>query len=509
MSNEELIATTKKLIANKKDRLEAIARRRDDIKSGKVKAKDSMELARLAKEEIKIKGEISEEQTIINTKTAENAVLTQEIKAEEAELGLERAKQLETSLQIAQNGAGLSSIIGGMLGPLSAISSIMTVIFTIQKAIVAAKKQEGKAIDKNTNKEKKGLLAKASAMFASVVTAFKDGGIPGIIAGIALGAALAAAIGIAIAASTGALSNTSAEDKTAKEINAISNQIYKLNKQSQELATIEDKFDAIDGKVLKTNADLKEMSDLLDSAADKMDNSDVDDKEDVGYGKGVSQQEFYNSLQSNKERRDFLERVQEENDEEIAALQQKQINKIEALRFMNTTAFNKLLQGTSAESATARDAIYAINNSRLYDYIDGMKEAKDADIEALEATEKLTQAIMDEFDAYTAFEYAENSAKVKELAEKISGAYTEALEDGEVVKVSIAEVLTSDDYSVKDKTEAFVEMQRALKGNTEQLEAFNTLYNEFQRFADMGADVLDYIDKAGLTTDKLNDFYTA
>jgi septal ring factor EnvC (AmiA/AmiB activator) len=113
-------------------------------------------------------------------------------------------------------------------------------------------------------------------MFANIVSAFKQGGIPGIIAGIALATAVVAglcafigvaALGISAAVSSGSKSDA---EKSAEKINKLSNEIYKLNEAANGIKNITSQFDALDDKIIKTTEDLKEMSSLLDSAGDKL-----------------------------------------------------------------------------------------------------------------------------------------------------------------------------------------------------------------------------------------------
>ena len=327
------------------------------------------------------------------------------------------------------------------------------------------------------------------------------------------GAILSALLGVAIAGGIAAANyykKTSTSEGVADQVNALSNQVYQLNKQAQALDTVVAKFDDLDNKVLKTNQDLKEMNELLDSAADDLGNDDVDDKEDEGYGKGISQRGYYESLQSDKERRKFLEEEAEKDREKARDLQRQQLELIQDLRRNNPAEFSDFMNGSSADARTARDAIYAMNNQNLYDYIDGLKKLQGADKEALMATEELTKAIIEEMTAEEALKYAEKPELLEQLTDTLASLRsTVTNSDGTTSRVSIASIMTSDDYSIKDKTEAFKELQEALEGDAEALNAVNELYNEFIRFAKMDDEVLEFIHEMGISVDKLNDFSAA
>lgn len=106
-------------------------------------------------------------------------------------------------------------------------------------------------------------------------------------------------------------------EKTAEDINNLSKEIYDLNKKSTSLQTILNKFDDLDNKILKTNDDLKEMSNLLASAADSLSDEE---------------KEVYNSLTTDQARREYLASLKATTDVDLASKRAEQRQKILNLR---------------------------------------------------------------------------------------------------------------------------------------------------------------------------------
>ena len=209
-------------------------------------------------------------------------------------------------------------------------------------------------------------------MFAKVISAFASAGIPGIIAGIALATALLASLGIGIAASMGAFKPAS--DKAADQVNTLSNEIYKLTEKANAIAQIEKQFDALDNKIIKTAEDTKEMTKLLESAADKLTEED---------------KATYENLQSNQAKRLFLEEKEADYREEANEKRQEQLK---VLRQLNDEQRKELLTAKDANSLMVQDAVFSINNNTLYEYIDTLEEVNDG-------VESMTQNILEMLSA--------------------------------------------------------------------------------------------------------------
>lgn len=125
----------------------------------------------------------------------------------------------------------------------------------------------------------------------------------------------------------------------------------------------------------------------------------------------------------------------------------------------------------NADYLMAQDAIYAINNNTLYEYIDTLGDVG-------ENVEALTQKILEQMDAQEAYEYASDrsGSKIKQLADTINSANT-IIGDSQV---SLAEVLDSTQYSFEDKIKAYNDLYAAIDalGDDTALEAFKDAYGQ-------------------------------
>ena len=202
-----------------------------------------------------------------------------EIRVEENEIRDLKLEQGKTSIEQLENTQGLLSVLGGVLNVLTPIFTVMQLINGAQLLFLTLKKKEPSAYAKSTDAAAKETTVKAKGMFAGIVSAFSSLGTPGIVAGIGLALTLVAALGVGISAAFGAFNQKTDESYAAESVNKLPNEIYKLNAKANEINNITTAFDKLDNKLIKTNSDLKEMSSLLDQAADKL-NTEVDKKHD-------------------------------------------------------------------------------------------------------------------------------------------------------------------------------------------------------------------------------------
>lgn len=335
------------------------------------------------------------------------------------------------------------------------------------------------------------------------------GAIPYVGWGIAIAILAAIGIGLAVNASKQEKYNKSAEG-TAESINKLSNEIYKLNEKANAINSITTSFDKLDNKLIKTNADLKEMSSLLDQAADKLDD-DIEEDKDIGYGKGVSEKDYYESLQTDKAKREFLDQVEANARTKANEKRTEQINKI---KNMSASEKKRFLSEdvTDAKILQAQDAIYALNNNELYEHIDALKESGEMTLEEANAVESLTQSILENMSAEEAWAYAQdnNGEKVQALVDQLRELKIEAKNAaGEVVKINIAEALMTDDYALIDQVEAYEDALEELEklGDQAALDAFKESFKQFEKFAEYDDYVLEFVDSVGLSIDELNKLY--
>ena len=303
-------------------------------------------------------------------------------------------------------------------------------------------------------------------------------GLKGIPIALAIAAALGA-VGLAISAGISSMGKNSV-DATTDEINSLSNQIYQLETKASAINTITKSYDDLNKQLIKTNANQEEMNNLLDQAADKLDEE---------------QKNAYKALKTNEDRLKYLKAIREESEKEADTLRRKQINSISNA---SASTKNALLDENTTDSKilTAQAAIYANNNNELYKYIDSLTEAK-------AGVEDLAEVLLSELTPAQALAFAKQPELISKLVDSLnslSTTYT-SLSDSSV-KGTAAEVLTSDNYSVVDKVNAYKDAMASL--DNEMAKILETTYSDIAIFAEFDKNVLDFIDKKNFTTDGIN-----
>ena len=299
---------------------------------------------------------------------------------------------------------------------------------------------------------------------------------PGFVTGIAL----LALAGVATVA--GIIGAVNANQKSTEEqVNSLSNEIYKLETKARSLDNIADSYDKIDKQIIKSKKDQEELNELIDQAADKM----TDEEKAV-----------LNSKRTNKEKLDYIRIVQAKSDEEAKKNRAEQLALINSLKGSQLQAFLDP-NSSNSEVLTAQAAIYANNNSYLYDYIDGLGDVKDG-------VEEVTQALLEGLTPAEALAFANQPERIEELVNQLNSlnkVYT-SLSDKDKTG-TVTEVLTSDDYSIVDKVDAYRQAIAAL--TPEMQELFNTTYADIATFATFSESVLSFINTKGITVDGIND----
>lgn len=449
---------------------------------------------------------------------------TNEVKAAEQELsiaikenGKEGLDYLETQRKINGETITLGGIFGGLSGALSGIVGILGMAFSIFQMIAMVSGVIVKLKDEEYRKTVRNTIAtKAQAAAEKIKAAF---GMAGSASAIPVGGWIIAAgilatlIGVTVGtALAGAKKYEKSAEGTAENINKISNEIYKLNAKANEINNITTAFDKLHNKLIKTNSDLKEMSSLLDQAADKLDTKV--DKEHDWYG-GKSEKEYYESFKTDEGRRRALKVIEDNNHKLANEARDEQINKIKSLppeelaRFLDDKT-------TDAEIAQAQDSIYAYNNNKLYEYIDSQKESKQLTQEQATAVESLTQSILEGMSVEEAWGYVQEDGgkKVAALARSLQG-LTMVVKDvnGKMVTLNVGSILNSDDYSLKDQVEAFEKTRDALLTEygsaSEEFKAFSETFSQYEFFTQLEEDALDFVDSVGMSINELNDLYGA
>lgn len=286
-------------------------------------------------------------------------------------------------------------------------------------------------------------------------------------------------------------------EEDAKKVNELSNEIYKLQEKANAINQITSSFDSLDNKIIQTNKDVEEMNSLLEQAADKLDD-DVEDDEDIGYGKGVSEKEHYQGLDA-QSKREFLDQIEEEARTEAKQKRDEQIN-----YFRNNA--DLLNENTNnAEIKKAQTSIYANAVYNLQDYIDTLKEVEGVSTETAAAIEKMTENMIREADLAEALNYADYEAKVAALVDEVKDLEIQVKDtNGELQDISTAEILTSDDYGIRDKVRAFNELKQELGESSDEYELLAAAYKDYETFAKMGDDVLKMVEYLELSIDDIN-----
>lgn len=366
----------------------------------------------------------------------------------------------------------LQNSLSGLTAPLfliitlwKTISGLITVVRTKQDA--AHKKNMADAIAENS--------ANATSAAGKIISDLGAWGIP-----IALGIAAAlGAVGLAISAGISSMGKNSV-DATTDEVNSLSNQIYQLETKASAINTITKSYDDLNKQLIKTNANQEEMNNLLDQAADKLDEE---------------QKNAYKALKTNEDRLKYLKAIQEESEKEADALRRKQINSISNA---SSSTKNALLDENTTDSKilTTQAAIYANNNNELYKYIDSLTEAK-------AGVEDLAEVLLSELTPAQALAFAKQPELISKLVDSLnslSTTYT-SLSDSSV-KGTAAEVLTSDDYSIVDKVNAYKDAMASL--DNEMAKILETTYSDIAVFAEFDTTVLDFINRKSFTVDGIN-----
>jgi hypothetical protein len=136
------------------------------------------------------------------------------------------------------------------------------------------------------------------------------------------------------------------------------------------------------------------MNSLLDQAADKL-SDEIEEDENIGYGKGVSEKAYYESFSTNEGKRKALETIEQNNRNKANEKRREQIEIIRELSYKERKEiFNE--NTTNAEYRKTQDAIYAINNNTLYERLDLLKQEGTLTQSQSSAIESLTQSILEE-----------------------------------------------------------------------------------------------------------------
>ena len=223
------------------------------------------------------------------------------------------------------------------------------------------------------------------------------------------------------------------------------------------------------------------MSSLLESAADSLSDEE---------------KEVYNSLTSDKARKEFLESVQQTTEDQLFIKRQQQKNIILGLRQKGGTQWDKWLTSNDAEIVQSRDAMYALNNTYLYQQIDDLNNISKEEAKAIE---KITQNMLANVSASKSAAILADQSQIDKYIKALAS-------QGEA-----ANILQSDDHTITERVAAFKNLHNAILslGDTDITNAFEKINKEWVTFAKMSLNALDYIDAIGADINGINELASA
>ena len=223
------------------------------------------------------------------------------------------------------------------------------------------------------------------------------------------------------------------------------------------------------------------MNSLLDQAADKLSDEE---------------KEYYNSLQTDKLKREYLDQVQQQTQDSLKATSDAQRAYIKNSRYRD-----QWLTGTDANALKVQDQVFAGAKRSAYEYLDSLVAVNDTYKDLYDSVEDVTNALIENMSAKDAFDLWDDKDKLNNLIDKITKV-TSGIEG-----MSAAQVINSEDESLVDRTRAYHDISEALKGDEAALKAFQQAYQQYKIFDEMTQKQLEFIETSGLSIAKLNDFY--
>lgn len=445
------------------------------LKLAELEAKEKAEMADLEKRQLAL------DQEELALKNDYNNLAREELALNQAT----SAGWTDKASAIGIASGSMMSLISGSqvwLGILGSIGTALTII--------------GRLIDINKKKQdaenKKTIIG---TLWTAVKSAFQTNFLLGaMVAALLVGGAIA---GIAALASK----NTSGKKET-KEIQNLNKEIYDLTKRAESMQTIVSKFDALDEKVIKTNEDLKEMNNLLTSAADNLDDTEVKSKDDIGYGKGVNQKQAYEALTSDIEKRNFLETETKKTRQKITSKYDESRRQIEKLR--SKGKLNSFLTGSSEEARAVRDSVYGYNNLKMYNTLDELTSSGAITSTESSNIETWTQKILENVDALKAEQLAQSD--IIEKTTKLI-AQTKLLTKENQEYTNVLDILSSNDYALSEQVKAYQTMLETITDPAIK-QSFKEIYKSLESYSQFTEQTLDYLDKMGLTADKIDSLNT-
>ncbi len=478
-----LLKKTQEWVINKQIQAVSIKQQKIDLTRNKIAAENYIQNYNNLKKERELTIEkakqvlASETATDLEKAQAQQIITETKLKQDQDALTLVQQQAIVDSFDTQMNLLNQQEhTVGLMNGTWSNLKSTFSSIISLFTTMNKLKTVDIGLTKKQTKEEAvKGAQVKKNSLWQIVGSAFKENW--------KLGLAIAAAVGIAIVGMAAAAGAFKSESEVANEqINKFSADIYNLTKTAQSLSTIVNSFDAIDEKLIKTNSDLQEMNDLMAQAKDQL----TDEEKNI-----------FNSYSTLEAKRAYLERLAAE--KRTSALQ-KYNDTVNVISRLSPTEKARFLDETDRIYSTAREAVRAGNNNLFYKSLD---QIPDLTTEAKLSIQTLGETMLAQMDIAQAWDYAMNPEKFNALAKSLNELKVN-LKDTSVL---ISDIMTSDDYDLVEKLQAYQSALTQLTGEQKQL--FSDLYREYEVISSLGDQAIQYINDYGLTINQINKLYTS
>lgn len=395
-------------------------------------------------------------------------------------------------------------LLAGMQGLLLAIKPIQIAILALDKLINKQKNAQLVTTLKAQAAEASGLRQKL--LNAGAAMAESAGKIPYV--GWAIGLAILAALGIGIGVTISQYNKQAqAAERAADNVKSLSSEIYTLNEKATAIENATNAYDKLDKKVLQTKEDVQAMNDEVAAIGEKLSTDKIETKvrKQTEYDKkrlelmrwkpgddAISEQEYYNSLKTNKQKTEFAKSLIKIEREEIT---NKRIEQSKAFEGFSETEIKEQLKDAATAAAFYNGAMVEVYNS-----IDDLAKSK----EAKDSLSELTNEIVGNMEAWDAYLVSMNKAKVQEVISNLSNITSEGAEGIGYAQ----EIFMNEDESLLNRAKAYKEILNNLTGEFKF--GFETAYSSWSFFADLiDTGALDIIDRLALTNDQINNLYGA
>jgi hypothetical protein len=348
------------------------------------------------KQEELTKKQINSQKVLTKAQSDQNEVLNRYFEGTKENLAINQAMAesqehlnvVSSTFQIIMTGI---SVVTGIVNGVKAVGTLISTIYTAATAAEGTAEKTAARAKLQATAAQWGLNG---AMYACPIVWI----IALIVAAIAVVALLVVGI-IALAKAFKANNDESA--KAAKSIKDLNAQIYEFDQKANKLKSSISVFEDLDDKVLKTKEDMEAMNAEMDKIAESMSDEEINEKEKKRTDKenmvasltgGMSEKDYYDSLTTDKAKREFAEKLAKGYDDLADNKRREQISTLAGISVTNQKA---LLENDMAVA----DAVYAINNNSLYDTIDALETKIGLDEEERKSLETLTQSVLENMDA--------------------------------------------------------------------------------------------------------------